>query len=520
MNKTFIGLISATAILNGHGLKVAASVDDNHLSSHDSTSSTTTSLLRRQLVPEQDHQQPPQKQGRRSLDSEEVVQEEEQLDERMLESLECIPHGITDFDSCSAFCNATTSSSWNTFIALDAPVMRLDGTVNHAYCCACFSGPVYCADGIPECASYSNLDPDGAYQSLKLDNFSVPPDFMNSMMKAKNASLSCLDDMNVTDSSSCADFCTARTGLSDHSFNSHPEQDEYYCFCTTMVNGENVFCNDNIDDLDMNISATTTTLHEKDDSLLSAIQVRDRMDPGGRSLNAEGSEMPTCKDERVSDYVSCEQFCLSNTGHAQSTFSTMITPIDEEENHCCACVHSDFFCSDNVPSCGSYSNLRALEDESDEGSTMEDQTDEDPSCIALDITSTLACGNFCMISTGQRDHSFGSTIFDQYYCVCDQPVLSTKQLGNSDTFSPRPRSITSTVTSTTSSNFKSLDQKIFCSDNMEDGWKVFFLNQDQSSPSSANSEQQVSSAPSIVTRDFLVHGLISVGFGAFISLVF
>mmetsp|Transcript_5609 Transcript_5609/g.13559 ORF Transcript_5609/g.13559 Transcript_5609/m.13559 type:complete len:544 (+) Transcript_5609:393-2024(+) len=504
-----------------HGVSAAAAaaapvVPERSVTHNDASSSSSLLLLRR---PEQEQQRQSQDQQQRQLQE----QQQQQRDDPVGRMLECIPSGITDFDSCSSFCNATTSSSFNTFIVLDGPV-GLDGTVGEqSYCCACFSGPNYCADGIPQCASFANLDPEGTFHSVT--RIAEPMEMLIDPIMSTNETVSCVDDVGVSDEVSCGDFCTLHTGLSGNVFDAQLELDEYYCLCTTMVDGESVFCNDNIDedwDAKLDEPKKKGIKKEDDESASSPLHVRDRIDNGDRLLEVETVEGPTCRNEGVRDYVSCEQFCMATTGHALTTFSTMTTSADEEEqNHCCACYHGDSYCSDNVPLCQSYTNLVAREAEaSDEGMPEDSQVandDDDPSCLALDIKSSPACGDFCIMSTGNSEHSFGSIEQnEQYYCICHQTVLSSRRSGpnSSGSFEPRPRSTVSTDTSRATS----ATQNIFCSDNMEEGWQVFFLNQD-STDSVPNGDEKTSSASSQLPRYFPIYGLTTLCVSFFFTLV-
>ena len=512
-----------------HGVSAAASPEVSESAvRHDdasSPSSTSSLLLRR---PEQEQEIQSKDQHQRQL------QEQEDEGGPVGRMLECIPSGITNFDSCSSFCNATTSSSYNTFIVLDGPAGS-DGTVGEqSYCCACFSGPNFCADGIPECASFTNLDPEGTFHSVT--RIAEPMEMLTDPILSTNETLSCLDDVGVSDEVSCGEFCSLHTGLSGNVFDAQPEVDEYYCLCTTMVDGESVFCNDNIDEgWDTSIDESHKEGIEKEgkeeengipvSNILNAasnpLQVRDRIDNGNRVLEIETAEAPTCRNEGVRDYVSCEQFCMATTGHALTTFSTMITSAEEEgQNHCCACYHGDSYCSDNVPLCQSYTNLVAREAQaSDEAMPEEDQVDnvDDPSCVSLDVKSSPACGDFCIISTGNREHSFGSIEQnDQYYCICHQTVLSSKRSGPnpSGSLAVRPRSAVSTETSRATS----ATQNIFCSDNMEEGWQVFFLNQDTTYPGQ-NGDENKSSASSLLPVNSPLYSLVTMCVSYFVLLL-
>ena len=509
-----------------HGVSAAASpeVSESAVRHDDASSpSSSSSFLRR---PEQEQEMQSKDQYQRQL------QEQEDKNGPGGRMLECIPSGITDFDSCSSFCDATTSSPYNTFIVLDGPQDSMAGW-DVAFCCACFSGPNFCADGIPECASFANLDPEGTFHSVT--RIAEPMEMMTDHILSTNETLSCLDDVGVSDDVSCGEFCSLHTGLSGNVFDAEPEVNEYYCLCTTMVDGESVFCNDNIDEgWDASIDESQQKDIEKkgegeDQSGVSSIlnaasnplQVRDRIDDGNRLLEIETAEGPTCRNEGVRDYVSCEQFCMATTGHALTTFSTMTTSAEEEEqNHCCACYHGDSYCSDNVPLCQSYTNLVAREAQaSDEDMPEEDQVDnlDGPSCVSLDVKSSPACGDFCIISTGKREHSFGSIEQnDQYYCICHQTVLSSKRSGPnpSESFAVRPRS----AISTDMSRATSATQSIFCSDNMEEGWQVFFLNQDTTYPEQ-NVDEKKSSASSLLPVYFPIYGLATMCVSFFVQLL-
>ena len=65
-----------------------------------------------------------------------------------------------------------------------------------------------------------------------------------------NESISCLDDVNVTESMDCARFCANETGDMSHSFGAEPDLEEYYCICTALSNNQSIYCTDNIDEWD------------------------------------------------------------------------------------------------------------------------------------------------------------------------------------------------------------------------------------------------------------------------------
>jgi hypothetical protein len=539
MNLIF-GMLSVH-LLGGHSgvtatshASTSATTRGTSLSSSSSASFSNTVDSVRRRVEEGDVSTPSQQQSsysssspslrRRQQDEEQWLlqqqtQQHRQDEEQEGRILECIPSLIMDFESCSAFCMETTESPLNTFIVLDGPKPFVNGTDEDLqFCCACFSGYAYCSDNIPECSDYTNLD-DGTFDSVELNtdahvvgmedtdsNDSEPPsptvapstmvldDLMDTMMV--NESMSCVDDANVTDSTGCAGFCANKTGVPSHAFGSQPEMDEYYCICSVMLDGENIFCSDNMEDgWDDSFNNSTIPIGGDDESVRHIDElVRPRFNNGNGAGDSQEAATTTCREEGIMDWLTCEQFCIQSTGHALNSFSTMTGPFDDEPSHCCACYHGDHYCSDNVPSCQAYANLVAIEGDADDeteeditGTVQNNQAEsssalafqDSPSCLASDVTSSQACAEFCNLSTGDSGHAFGAIeVNDQYYCICHQSVSSsTRTSSNTGDLVPRPRSVIPTDTSTSTTG-QSLH--IYCSDNMEEGWQDFFFSQDGS----------------------------------------
>jgi hypothetical protein len=158
----------------------------------------------------------------------------------------------------------------------------------------------------------------------------------------------------------------------------------------------------------------------------------------------------SCAAISVDGFPTCAAFCEQETGYSLNTFME----VDHGPNGrqlCCACFSGDAYCSDDIPECVDYVNLdfnglsiKWYNSEPEEPEIVD--VSMNVSCVESNITSSLACLDFCEEKTGDptteyRSNSTGVTVF----CVCSSSIVAG---GNAT----------------------------YCSDNMSDRWKEALSN--------------------------------------------
>lgn len=152
----------------------------------------------------------------------------------------------------------------------------------------------------------------------------------------------------------------------------------------------------------------------------------------GASRNEQHRELSTnsttCAAIAVDGFPSCAAFCENQTGYSLNTFIEMEQE-DDSKQYCCACFSGDAYCSDDIPECVDYVNLdfggQSINwDYSGEKEDANIDVSMNVSCVDVDVTSTLACLDFCEVETGDATSEYrGISARDRYFCVCSSTLV-------------------------------------------------------------------------------------------------